>query len=53
MTGSWPRCPYCGQFLLGPYPCMPWRPLLRPCLPQPFLALDEAIAQARQALGAG
>jgi hypothetical protein len=53
MTDCWPRCPCCGLFLLGRYPCVPWRPLPRPCRPQPFLAVDQAIAQAREALGIG
>jgi hypothetical protein len=53
MIGWWARCPCCGQLLPPPYPCVPWRPLPGRCPRHPFLTVDEAVAQARQALGAG
>jgi hypothetical protein len=52
MIGWWAQCPCCGQLLPWPYPCVPWRPVPRPGPLPPFLAVDAAITQARQALGA-
>lgn len=53
MIGWCACCPCCGQLLPWAYPCVPRRTLPRQCPPHPFLAVHEAVAQARQALGAG
>ena len=53
MTCCGRRCEYCGQPLPWPCPCLPWKPVPRACPVHHYLAVGEAVAQARRALAGG